>query len=76
MAKFGKYKMAEIQTGLGAFPDVPSNISQNTQPTMDSVSMSEGSRVNLKRQQSSASTGPKVLSSQEIYDILKKNKAL
>lgn len=65
MAKFGKYKIADApQTGMGAFPSQPSNVSQNTMPSADNVSISPGLDIN---------SGPKVLSSQEIYDILKKN---
>jgi hypothetical protein len=63
MPKFGKYTTADApQTGLGAFPSQPSNISQNTQPSADNVSPGVDT-----------SAGEKVLSSQEIYDILKKN---
>jgi len=70
MPKFGKYRIADApQTGLGAFPSEPSNISQNTQPSADNVSVSPG--VDM----AAGVTSPKVLSSQEIYEILSKNKA-
>ena len=67
MPKFGTYKKADApQSGLGAFPSEPSNISQNTQPSADNVAAPTQVDVNA---------GPKVLSADEIYNILKSSKA-
>jgi hypothetical protein len=73
MAKFGRYKTADVQSGLGAFPDTSSNIAQNTQPTMDNATIAEGQSLAPKPETAPAGAGPKVLSSDEIYNILKNN---
>ena len=76
MAKFGKYKVADVQTGMGAFPDVPSNISQNTMPSVDNMATSQGTGMGA-----GGSTGKtdnlsnKSLTSEDIHKILSNGKS-
>lgn len=71
MARFGKYKVAEVQTGMGAFPSAPSNITQNNSPVIDrEIGVSNNANPNNGINQE-----PQVLTREEIYNILKSNKA-
>ena len=70
MAKFGKYRIAEDQQhGMGAFPSVPSNITQNTSDTVDRIG-----DISEPNPNNGINIEPKVLTSKEIYDILKSTK--
>jgi hypothetical protein len=72
MPRFGKYKIAgDVQTGIGTFPSIPVDISQNNQPSIERSVSAEDSNPS---QLGGKTPESQVLTSKEILEILRQNK--